>query len=798
MKKKTVMSIVTVAGAAFLLSAGVLSYLSKENGAQTSAGLYEQDGTEENKTKETEESNAQAGDEPEIEITKQDIARLEAQLAVVLSANERLKKEAALYETSSHELSQEELEELVQSEILQCYEENTLLAVEIKTVVLESLGVEIPDSFPNEDVMDDYVQFVKDTVTEGVLSQIASEDVQELLKYGVEGAVDAYKSAGTLQAAIEGAAASAIDGVCAKLQDAPMEISLSILDETTGGLASLSLGLLQSDSPEEFLENLADEKTGGLLGTISEIVNYDTSSAAMLENLSDSASSSASEMKTFIGKETVNSQDIASLMYAYAQFGNTLDTFGMYGGEVSFDWESSYQNMEVLYERFVRNEIMIAMLNQRGAVSVAETERAGAADAKTGDAPETEKSTRETAEERTQSAERDASKDGAPETGQNAAEGGNSDRYRELLDRIDAAKAQAKELQAAIDSGRELLAPLEEYRSQVEDCKTACAPILNYRVENFEMKFNGDGSDWVQENNKLARAAAEITRYTPWGFAANLFATMAIDNSDSYYDTMVDINETYSEAYGQTSVDAANALEELDARIEFYRGLVQETDDPKQQFRNYYLLSYIQGDEPIDMDAYRMEAAKKLYLLAAKTDVTEKLYHTVKIYDTDAFAVQYEEIMNIVRGVGEEEVKAQISAEELADCLVPMLDAGIYAIDRIAGISQWMEGCDTGFFQVWSNYVPGDTNWKVEYCIVDGSVIRHNAGVWMYYFSSGEPFYVGEYYIYDGKILNGADDMDGAAVCEEAVWMRGLVVNNEALFPEIYEHYGRLIDALND
>ena len=39
--------------------------------------------------------------------------------------------------------------------------------------------------------------------------------------------------------------------------------------------------------------------------------------------------------------------------------------------------------------------------------------------------------------------------------------------------------------------------------------------------------------------------------------------------------------------------------------------------------------------------------------------------------------------------------------------------------------------------------------------------------------------------------------MDGAAAYEEAVWMRGLVINNEALFPEIYEHYGRLIEALN-
>ena len=272
---------------------------------------------------------------------------------------------------------------------------------------------------------------------------------------------------------------------------------------------------------------------------------------------------------------------------------------------------------------------------------------------------------------------------------------------------------------------------------------------------------------------------------------------MAIDNSNSYYDVMVDINETYSEAYGQTSIDAVNALEELDARIEFYHGLVQETDDPEQQFRNYYLLSYIQGDEPIDLEAYRMEAAKKLYLLAAKIDVTKKLYHTVKLYDTAAFAAQYEEIMNIVRGVGEEEVKARISAEELADCMVPMLDAGVYAIDRIEGISQWMEGCDTGFFQVWSNYVPGDMNWKVEYCIVDGSVIKHDAGSRMYYFSSGEPFYVGEYYIYDGRILNGTDDMDGAAAYEEAVWMRGLVINNEALFPEIYEHYGRLIEALN-
>ncbi|MBO5242003.1 MAG: hypothetical protein J6B19_04950 [Lachnospiraceae bacterium] len=365
MKKKTVLQVISVFLTLILIVSLVYTLKTRtEISEEVSETVLEAEPQE--VVEDLEQQEIAIEEETEEEITEQDINDLKLQIEIAQSNVNMLERANAVYAKMSEGYTEEEINRIVDSEVMKCYQENTLLAIEMKTLIMGSFGVQVPTMFGSgESPTKQYEDYIKESVSDLVISQVADEDVQEILKNGWDGALEAYESDGTLTGVLEGAFSSAVNGVVAKIQEAPANMMLGILDETTGGLATVATDLLSSESPEEFLKSTADEKLGGVIGSVSAIADYDTTPTTLLSSLSATASSSAESVKAFINKETVTSKDIGDMMYQYSQFGNAMDAIGKYGGSVSFNWRNNYEKMEVLYERFVHNEIMIEMLKKQ-------------------------------------------------------------------------------------------------------------------------------------------------------------------------------------------------------------------------------------------------------------------------------------------------------------------------------------------------------------------------------------------------------------------------------------------------
>lgn len=291
-------------------------------------------------------------------ISQVDIEKQQAKLEMYRKKLDEVQPRLEFYESLPKQLTEEEIQEIAQSRILRCYEENIILAVESKTLLMGSLGVSVPSGFDTESATDNYEDYLKEELTEGVLSMIGSENVQNAVRYGIDGAVEAYESGGTLSDALSSAADSVVEGVVAEIQDYPYTLAKNVLDETTGGIYSIVEGLTVSDSPEEFFAGLADEKTGGLVGSVGSIINYDKTPTAFYQNLSETASTSAAELEMFLEKDMIHSEDIGNMMYQYSQFGEAMHDLNGY------EWGENYENMQAVYSQFVRNEIMIEMLSR--------------------------------------------------------------------------------------------------------------------------------------------------------------------------------------------------------------------------------------------------------------------------------------------------------------------------------------------------------------------------------------------------------------------------------------------------
>lgn len=285
----------------------------------------------------SESADNSESDEPQI--LQIDIDRKRDKIELLKKSNAELEAEAAVYQKYAAGLTNEEIERLVQEKMLQCYEENMVLALEVKAFTMESFGVAVPAGFTSEDdAWEDYKDYLKDDLIDSVVSQFAPDSVKGVLKDGVDGALDAYMEQGTLSDALTGALESVKGGVAATIQDDPLQTAVNILDETTGGI----------------------------LSTYENITGYDQTPMALLQSLADNAKKSSEKIKNYLSMESMTSRDIANLMYQYAQYGNTMDNLRHYADGGTFSWQDNYRKMEVLYERFLYNETCIQMLSTGG------------------------------------------------------------------------------------------------------------------------------------------------------------------------------------------------------------------------------------------------------------------------------------------------------------------------------------------------------------------------------------------------------------------------------------------------
>lgn len=715
-----------------------------------------------------------------------EVKKLELAMELRWNAYEELRDRLILIEQLGEGMSEEEIQTLAQSEILRCYEENTLLAVEIKTVVMGSLGCSVPTGFATgDDVMGDYGNYVKNTLTsmidvQGVIDEVASPEVQELLKNGVEGALSSYSSSGNLEDALQGAIDSLTYGVAAGIQEKAQEYAVAILDETTFGLFSVVQEISEYDSIEDYFIEKADEKVGGLIGSVAGIVNYDTTPGALLQSVSDTAGRSAEEVKAFLNQEVVTSKEIGAMMYEYSQFGNAMYTLFQYGGAGYFNWQLNYDKMETLYRRFLRNEIMIEMLSSRGEITnpVAgqEAEPAG----NRGEMRQFEylyEMPGLTTEEGTLD---------------------NAAKYDILTVRLEELESAISEMESLAERSPDVAAGLEEYRLQVEEINAQYERILEYSVQNFESKYDDSGIEKIQEINSKNHAIGEIAKYTPYGIVINLLTASTIADNDIYYESMQTANEAFSKAYQNAALEARNAVAALEARTDFYEELVADSAEPENEYENMYLLQYMLGDGKIDIEQYGQEVKKDLYMLAMQIDAMGRVYGSLYIDQSaaNAYAEQYRELMNILDPERTGEVALLVSDEEYAETLQPVLEAGVSAITALQNSPH--PNVDNKMMMLYrDDNTPGG---KMRYCLCAYRLIHvYHSNNWVdiYYYSDGEPLYIDGRYVYNGLILNGTEDMDAATACEEARWIYQNVLGDQRDFQvQCAEHIGRLNKAL--
>lgn len=764
MKKKTIRK-----KAWCLLIICMLAVFETGCGNQTESAVVENVDESAEKEESSQPEEADTAEQPQR--TDAELKKLELTLDLRWNVYEELRDQDIRLEQLKGSLSEEQLQELVQSEILRCYEENTLLAVEIKTVVMGSLGCTVPTGFSTgEDVMKDYGDYVKNTVlsainVQGVIDDIASPQVQEVLKNGVEGAIESYRTSGSLEDALSSAADSITYGVAAGIQEQAEASAVAILDDTTSGLFSVIQEIPEYDSIEDYFLAKADEKTGGLIGSLEGIMDYDTTPGALLQEVSDSANRSVQEIKVFLDQDVITSKDIDKMMYEYSLFGNAMQTLFQYGGSGYFEWKPNYDKMETLYKRFLRNEVMIEILSSKGEITnpvVDQTEQS------------------EGIEENTQVPEYIYEK---PVLTAEEELLDNNAKFDILTENVEKLDNSIAELKSRVESVPELTL-LEEYRHQVEEVNTAYEGILAYSVQNFEAVYDEQGIRDMQDINKKNHAIGEIAKYTPYGIVVNLLTSSTIASNDAYYSGMQTANEAFGNAYQEAVLKARDALSALEVRIDFYEELVAEYEDVGDEYTNMCLLKYMLGDSRIDVEQYGQEVKKDLYILALQADAMDKIYGILysDIPASNSYAKQYNDLMRILDPEGTGEIAALVSDEERAETLLPILEAGILAIGT-------MEQNSTPNMENKQVMVYKDANTPggIIYCCFLSNQLAHvhHRHQWIdIYYSKGAPLFINGYYVYDGIFLNGVENADCATACEEAEWIRENIWANTQLFQE--------------
>lgn len=716
-------------------------------------------------------SEEAAATEEAVQISDLDIQKLEVTLEMQWDGYEKLREKAELYDGLGNGITEAELRELVQSEIIKCYEENTLLAVELKTLILGSVGVDVPSGFATGDkALEDYAAYVKNTISEavtanidGVISEVAGDEVKEILKDGVNGAVAEYKKNGTFEDVLLGAYNSITDGVTAKIQNELREQAVAVLDETTGGLFSVVQEMQRYDSAADYFMDKADKETGGLLGSISGITGYDATPGALLQSVSASAKSSVWEIKNFLDKETLTSADISEMMYSFSNFAMAMDTLAEYGAEVNFSWNENYKKMQLLYDGFMNNEVMIEMLSSRGDIANCQIDASMLYEL-----PETEGITYLY---------------DAPVLREDEAQLSNSEKYEILTMRMEELGSAVEVLQNKLAALPDLAAELADYRAQIEQTKNDCSALISYEVLNFTAGYDSAGLQTMEDFNKMSNAVGEIAKFTPYGFFVNMLTSMAISNTDDYYEVMERINNSFAACYEQIVLEAREAVAVLESRINFYDDLVTENDNMNETFNNLSLLRYMLENNSIDLSAYETAAEEKLYLLALQADVMKNIYQT--LYEdssfTNVYAKQYGEIMDIVDPGREGIMEDVVSIEEMEAALVPILRAGVEATFSMKST------LNSPYDERRISAAGGNA------CFVfspNGSIIQasHSKGGYsINYFSDGSPFFINGYYVYNGRVLNPTEEMDEALLLEHAKWIRENYTNKK-FAKEVEDH----------
>lgn len=720
---------------------------------------------------ETEESAEKPYSQEDIEKLEMKLKMMEEKEADVLSALE-------VWRSLPDSLTEEQIHTIAKSRVLQYYEENVVLAVEAKTILMDSLGVPVPQYHAEEDAMAEYGDYLKDEITGGLIGQVGSKGVQDAVRYGLDGALDAYEADGTLESALNGAVDSVVEGVVSDIQEYPYELAKDALNNVTGGLFSVAEGLASSDSPEDFLNHLAEDGSNGLIGSVAGAITYEGSPTALFQSMSDSVSASAVELGAFLEKDAINSTDIANMMYQYSQYGEVLHDLNGY------DWSGNYSNMQNVYSRFVQNEVAIDFLSQIIGESTGDA-TVGAREAVGDGNDEEEKSVQ------------------AVETSEEENTASLTQRGRALEERIAEIEGSLPALQDELAELKESkFALMDRYAEQLKSVKEDYQGLRNFTVKNFEPQYDVGGSKIIEDNKKINNAIGQLSRYTPWGITLGLFSSMAMEDGNRDYSAMVAANDAFGTGMQTIIVDAKAEIEKFNGQIIFYDGLIEEnvgsrilsrSDDEwlREVCENQYLLQYVLDGEDINLDSYALEVRKKLYIMAQEVSLIRDFYATLLTScdaKTDSLTKldnQYQEIMAASDPEGTGEIAEMVTREQLGSYMIPLIDAGRKAEDKMSKV-----GATSPLVKSNSAY----SEYGKVYWYNKSGTMKWEGGGFTVYYAGGLPVYIGGLYYYQGILLNKDENADGTVIYEASknlLGLSGIHLSDESE-KNIYEIQNRL------
>lgn len=357
--------------------------------------------------------------------------------------------------------------------------------------------------------------------------------------------------------------------------------------------------------------------------------------------------------------------------------------------------------------------------------------------------------------------------------------------YQTLLEEIEKKEALVAECQEQLAAEEEKkFTILQKYKAQMEGIRQEYSSLINYAVKNFEANYDTDGSDDIQDINQFNYALGELSKYTPWGITVNLFTSMAIENSNSDYEAMVNANEAFGTGMQKIIVDTGAKIDEFSAKLDFYEMLTTDNVNPdygsytdekiREIWENQYLMEYALKGNDVDIEPYALEVRKQLYILGAAINTLKDFYSTLltdgnsKTNSINNLENQYQEIMALVDPDGNGKVAALVESKELDKYISPLIYAGMDAYNGYAKLGGASPLIDIRFTYTHQGRI------YCYYKILDkafGLMFVSGSDVYVYY-ADEKPVYVNGYCFYNGKLLNGNGSEDAETLYEEALWFR--------------------------
>lgn len=286
------------------------------------------------------------------EMTEEQVAEYHDQIAQTKAENEeisasmdekiRQKDETAaelnvyrtVYETYNSD-------KILSETLASIYQQSTASAIECKAIILESFGMDTGIKYFTEEDGGDGSQEIKDYVLDEAAGRLASGTAGDILKSGVNGALDGWSSDGSLSAVLEGVGEGLESGVAAAIDDVPKKVAAAFLGDSLVSAAEAVAGF-------------------------GEI---DVTSAHLLNSIAREMETSSAKLMPCLENEQVTEEGLYEMIYWYFQYAKSASAMNNYSGgraQTEILGEAYQVPLSIEYSNFVRNEALLRLLGAGG------------------------------------------------------------------------------------------------------------------------------------------------------------------------------------------------------------------------------------------------------------------------------------------------------------------------------------------------------------------------------------------------------------------------------------------------